>query len=370
MNYIDLIGDWQQAENKVKNEGGRLYRGNNKDSCSTVVIGNNCFTYWSPKSKKRQLVKQLCDYFNISSEGQTGGRLARWFLKEIIELPYKGTYWDRNYRAIAKQGQHWHYTYVNAEKYFIGVEFDLKSAYFNSLFAGESLLYQNNLKFRNDNGALERLKVITPDLPKWFRLQLLGILSSWKMDYWTREPNALEDTPLIRKTLFKIEYGAAFNAAHRAIIRNYKIMQKVHQIGGEYIERMHTDSFFLNLKCPENIENAIFDYLEEKGAQIDIKTAGQGYFFDLNTGYIGKDFIGNRLEVIDRMRERNIKKERDGGYQLAISKYERRRIIREKIEEIARGEARKNIPPYEQMELYLPEVNLQQNITNLKEMLH
>lgn len=352
MNYIDLVGTLPEAIERVRTEGGRLYSGKYRDSCHTVVVGNNCYTYWNKNSKKRQELAQLCSLFNIPSQGQTGGRVARWFLKELIDLPYKGTYWDRNYRTLAKAGSHWHYCFINPNKHFYGVEFDLKSAYFSSLFAGKSLLYQNSIGSMNDNGSLERLKELTPLLPKWFRLQLLGILSSWKIDYWVRPANMKPEQELSFKTSYKIEYCAAFNAAHRAILRNYKIMQKVHQIGGKYIERMHTDSFLLNIECPESIEKSIHNYLEEKGVITDVKAAGFSYFFDLNTGYIGKSIIGCKLDVFDKMRQQRIKMKRDGGYYVVMSKYEQQQLIKEKIQALQLVVKQEETPTHIQLEMF------------------
>lgn len=370
MKYTDLIGTLPDAIDKVRNFGGRLYSGKYKDSCHTVVIGDQCFTYWNPKSKKRQELALLCEQFNILKEGQTGGRVARWFIEELIDLPYKNTYWDRNYRAIAKAGEHWHYCFVNPNKHFYGVEFDLKSAYFSSLFAGKSLLYQNNIGSMNDNGSLERLKELTPMLPKWFRVQLLGVLSSWKIGYWCRSANNNPEERLIFKTTYKIQYGAAFNAVHRAIIRNYKIMQKVHQIGGKYIERMHTDSFLLNIDCPESVEQNIHNYLAEKGAKVDIKNAGYSYFFDLNTGYIGKHFIGSVLDVKEKMREKSVKMKRDGGYNVLLSKYENNELIKSKIQEISISRSVKDDSEVKQLELFNINYSELQSFVNTEEMAH
>lgn len=331
MEYFDIVGNLTEAIELVRTRGGRLYAGKYKDSSHTVVIGNECYTFWSTKSKSRAQVYELCNQFNLPTKGQTGARLARWVIDELIDLPYKRTFWDRTYRNVAKSGEHWHYTYVNPNKHFYGVEFDLKSAYFSSLFAGQSLLYSPRLKYLNDNGALERLKELTPMFPKWFRLQLLGIMASWRYTYMIRPKNMTPESELITKVSHHIGYGAGFNAVHRAIIRNYKIMRQVHRIGGKYIERMHTDSFLLNIECPENIEREIHSYLAEKRVEVDIKAAGYSYFFDLNTGYIGKVFIGAKIDVLAKMREKMIKMKRDGGYNVILSKYEQQELIKNRI---------------------------------------
>lgn len=310
MHYTDLVGTYATAYADVLANGGQLYPGNGKDSANVVVRGQHCFTYWAKGSKRRQEVVDLCRYFNLDPYGKTGGRIARWLIDDLLKLPYKQTFWQKQYRDLAKQGGHWHYTYVESGKSFIGIEVDLKSAYMVSLFAGKSLLYQQGKGYFDDQGALENLQVLTPELPKWFRLQLLGCLASWRITFLARDKKNLENKELTVKQFHEISYGAAFNAVHRAILRNYKLMQKIHQIGGQYIRRIHTDSFFMDCDIPPKLENLIWEYMESKQAQWDIKGCGYSYFFDLNTGFIGKRIVGSALEVVDLMREKDIKKNR------------------------------------------------------------
>lgn len=310
MNYIDLSGGYFDALENVKRNGGQLYLGNGKDSAVVVVQGKNCFTYWRQDSKRLQEVKALSETFDIDSHGKTGGRIARWLLKNIIELPFEKTFWQKNYRNLAKTGSHWHYMHVQNYTPFIGCEFDLKSAYFSSLFSGKSLLYQNELGWIDDRGALERLKEINYLLPKWFRLQLLGCLASWRMFFYVRNKLEPESNLLLLKNRYFIGYNAAFNAVHRAILRNYKIMEKIHKIGGKYIKRMHTDSFTLDVNCPEKIETEIFDYLENKSLEVDVKNCGNAFFFDVNTGFIGRNFVGSKNDVLDLMRKNELKMKR------------------------------------------------------------
>ena len=307
MHYIELTGDYCTAYQNVLENGGQLYPGNGKDSAIVVVQGNNCTTYWKKGSKRKQDVAKLCDYFGLPPEGKTGGRIARWFIDEFINLPYQGTYWQKNYREMAKWGGHWHYSTVQPFKPQFCIEVDLKSAYFSSLLAGKSLLYENKKGYLEDNLALEKVAALLPTLPKWFRLQLLGVLASWRMFFLARDKSNPDSNQLVQKYYHKISYGAAFNAAHRAILRNYKIMERVHKIGGEYILRMHTDSFFLSANCPRSIELDIWNYLEEKKVNYGIKGSGKTFFFDLNTGFIGRKFIGAKVDVVEQMRNSQIR---------------------------------------------------------------
>ena len=139
-------------------------------------------------------------------------------------------------------------------------------------------------------------------MPKWFRLQLLGVLASWQLKFLSRSKDLKDEGKLSVKSIPKIQYNAAFNCVHRAIVRNYKIMEKIHLIGGEHIKRMHTDSFFLSWECPVSVEKQIFDYLQEKGCEVSVKASGKAFFFDVNTGFIGKKFVGSKIDVVELMR--------------------------------------------------------------------
>ena len=307
MNYTDLIGDYAIAYQDVLIHGGQLYPGNGKESASVVVRGNDCFTYWNAHSKRYWEVQELCKFFNLEPQGKTGGRIARWLIDEILQLPYKTTFWNKQYRAIAKSGHHWHYNHVQPWKPFFGIEVDLKSAYFSSLLQGKSLLYQPGSGYLKDNNALETLGELIPNLPKWFRLQLLGVLASWRFQFLAKDKKNADNKELIWKQYHVINYNGAFNAVHRAIIRNYKIMEKIHSIGGEYIRRMHTDSFFLDCDCPRQIEDKIWSFIDEKKVKYDVKGAGHSFFFDLNTGFVGNRIVGAKIDVIDQMKSNNIK---------------------------------------------------------------
>lgn len=351
MNYTDLEGDYLVAYSDVLRYGGQLYPGNGKDSAAVVVRGSNCFTYWKKDSRRKQEVKELCNFFHLESYGKTGGRIARWLVDEVLVLPYHDTYWHPTYRALAKSGKHWHYSHCDSRQNFWGIEVDIKSAYISSLFAQNSLLYKEGKGYISDNGALDNLKLLTPNLPKWFRLQLLGLLSSWRFTFLARDKSDSNSNELKLKYYYKVSYNAAFNAVHRAILRNYKIMQKIHQIGGQYIRRMHTDSFFLDVDCPEEIENKIWQYIEEKQLKWDIKGCGRCFFFDLNTGFIGNKFVGAPIDVASHMREENIKIDRKSLVPQVVDRYGN--II--EASSFQEDEKQENnsveIPNYQQLEL-------------------
>ena len=307
MEYITLEGDYLQAYHFCLENGGQLFCGNGKDSANVVLVGKQCYTFWKNGSKRLEEVKQLAAYFGLPLEGQTGGRIARWVLEELLQLPYKQTFWSKSYRALAKKGSHWHYLYCQERQYFNAVEIDIKGAYLSSLFTFPSLLYHPYLGYLQDNNALANLKILYPDMPKWFRLQILGCLSSWRVFYLTRDKSRLESKELITKQRHFIKYGAAFNCAHRAILRNYKVMKKLHEIASKYVRRIHTDSLLLDSAIPKEEKQLIFAYLRERKLDFSIKGYGRCYFWDVNTGFIGNKFVGASIEVTTLMRQDKLK---------------------------------------------------------------
>lgn len=307
MHYYDMVGDYLTAYAFCLSNGGQLYPGNGKDSASVVVIGQKCYTFWKKDSKRRLEVYQLADFFSLPHEGQTGGRICRWLINDLLDIPYKDTFWSKTYKELAKDGKHWHYLYSLNKQPYWGVEIDIKSAYFASLLNGRSLLFSSKLGYLEDNNALENLRKLIPSLPKWFRLQLLGLIASWRCYFYTKDKQNPTSNELIMKRRFHIGYGAAFNAVHRAILRNYKIMQKIHEIGGEYIKRIHTDGFIMDAHIPENTENTIFQYIADKGLEYSVKGAGRCFFWDVNTGFVGNKFVGAPIDLAELMRKDNIK---------------------------------------------------------------
>lgn len=307
MKYFSIIGDFLTAYQFCLKNGGQLFSGNGRDTASVCVVGSNCYTFWDINSKRKQQVEELATYFNLDPTAQTGGRIARWLIEELICIPYEKTFWSRTYRNLAKSGSHWHYLHCDSKTQFYGIEVDIKSAYFSSLFSFPSLLYQPEVGYLDDNGAMENLKELYKVFPKWFRLQLLGCMSTWRSFYYCRDKKQPDSKELMMKSRYFIKYNAAFNVAHRAILRNYKIMARIHQIGGKYIRRIHTDSFFIDIDIPVEIESQIWQYIQGKNLQYSVKGFGSCFFWDVNTGFIGNKFVGASIDVMARMRADEIR---------------------------------------------------------------
>jgi hypothetical protein len=320
MKYFTLSGDYLTAYHFCLKNGGQFFPGHGKDSANVCLIGQNCFTFWEENSRKKQEVAELAQFFGLDPEGQTGGRIARWVIDELIAIPYQNTFWNRTYRNLAKQGNHWHYLYCDSMKPFWGIEVDLKSAYFTSLFALPTFLFQPEKGYMEDGGALDNLKELYPHFPKWFRLQFLGCLASWRIFYFCRDKSRPESNELVKKHRNTIKYNAAFNVAHRAILRNYKIMKKIHEIGGEYIRRMHTDSFFIDHDIPEQVELALWRYVDSKNVRYTVKGFGRAFFWDINTGFIGNKFVGAKIDVVEKMRKDDVKMKSKEANEVAINR--------------------------------------------------
>lgn len=320
MKYYTMQGDYLAAYHFCLENGGQLFPGNGKDSANVVLIGTHCYTFWRKDSKRFIEVNELANQFNLPVEGQTGGRIARWLIDSLLCLPYSDTYWSKTYRNLAMNGSHWHYMMCDTKQYFWGIEVDIKSAYFSSLMSFKSLLYHPILGYLDDNNAMENLKILYPTFPKWFRLQLLGCLSSWRIYFQTRDNKNPDNRELLVKRRNFIKYNAGFNVAHRAILRNYKIMKKIHEIGGKHIRRMHTDSFLIDCDIPKNIEFQLWEYLKEKKLEYSIKGYGYCLFFDINTGFIGTKFVGSHLDVCELMRKNEIKMKRKNANEEVLSK--------------------------------------------------
>lgn len=303
MKYITEHSGYAGAVHFLATNGGQLFVGKGKDGCSSVIKGKTVVTFWEPNSLKYHKCREAALYFNFPHEHFTPGRLARFILKEICGLDPKGTRFDPRILQLARDGFHWHYTHVEVGYHPYLLEFDLCAAYFSSLNSLGSFYF--NLEGGNfeDNGALSNLSELVPSLPKWLRMTILGIVASHSMTFATM-PNRESGNLLFKwNTISKVDYGAAFNQTHRAILRLHRCMQRLHSIGSVFIKRMHTDSFALSLDCPVEVEQKLFDYLDAQGFRYSLKAQGTSHFSDLNTGIIGRKFIGVPFEVREAIKK-------------------------------------------------------------------
>lgn len=309
MKYLEYDTGYSGAVEELLLKGGQLFSGDSKDGCHVVNRGSICSTFWEPFSNKKGKVIEACHTFGYEPYAMTGGRLSRKILDEIVCLDFKDTRYSDVYRNIAKDGGHWHYQHCDVGRQGYVIEIDLEAAYMCQFLRLPSMLLANANDFKPDNGAMQRLRDIMPIFPKWLRLQLLGVIASHSRQTLTREKIG-EDWQLKRSISSSITYGEAFNAVHRAILRVYKIMKEIHNISGEYCVRIHTDSFCLKSDTPKEILIRIADFLERNEQPTNIKAYGNSYFFDLNSGIIGKKLIGSKIEVSNNLKEIGFKQSR------------------------------------------------------------
>lgn len=342
--YLDAIAAFAQV-------GGRFYPQRSPDSPSTIVSGCNCITYWHPASRLLPKCRTLCRDLGFEWQGQSPGRIARLILKEIVGLEKQKHGWGKLYASMAKKGFHWHYTHVEEGYHPYLIEFDLKSAYFTSLFQGKSLLYHDYKGFIDDSGMLCNLKAIESILPKFMRLIILGVIASHKMQFYTVDRTIEDSFAMKLSTVPNIEYGTAFNAAHKAIRRTYELMRRIHSIGGDWIKRIHTDSFALTFDTPQEIESEIFGLLSRNGYPVSVKAQGSAHFLSLNEGIIGTKLIGAKDLIFKEFREKQIKIEKhELNYDEFVRWGQRQESIQTELELIEKQ--RKEMAEYTQMELF------------------
>lgn len=295
--------------------GGQFFPRKGSDGTTTVLLGSQVHTFWEPESTNYARVQDAARYYNFPEKSATSGRLARFILKDVCGLDASWSDPGRRFKQLAEDGFHWHFTHVIPGQYDYLLEFDLCAAYATSLMQEETFLLSSDLCHRADNGALECLRALLPTMPKWLRMTIIGVVASHKMTFGTLKTGLNGYPELQWKTVRKIEYGEAFNCVHRAILRVYRVMQKVKELGADHIKRMHTDSFALSWDIPHGRESAIFAYLDSVQFPCVCKSQGSAVLFNLNEGVIGRKWIGVPAAVRQQLKELPVKPKR---YQLSL----------------------------------------------------
>lgn len=307
MKHIVKEGDYLFALSHLMEHGGQLFAGRHPGASNCVVNGSRCTTYWEAHSKTRAKVILLSAEFGIDPTFQTHGRLAKYYLEEILCLPYRGTYFCNDFRKLALEGWHWHYLHNEQGEMGYCFELDVKSAYVSTLLTGKTLLYDKYKGFVNDGGALENLRNSVCLLPKDFRLILLGVLASHSKNFWVRGLAENNESIAMPRSISHISYGAAFNAVHGAILKLYRIMRRAHEIGGEWIARIHTDSLLVKADIPPATLNKLVQHFQRCELELVTKAEGRAYLFDLNSGFIGSKIIGSPRILASHMKASDVK---------------------------------------------------------------
>ena len=149
---------------------------------------------------------------------------------------------------------------------------------------------------------MENLRVALDSVPKWMRLVMLGQMATHRMTFATMPNRKAGDFSLKWNTIKKVKYGFAFNRTHQAILRVYRLLEAVHKIGGNAVKRLHTDSFALSVDCLPEVEAEIFSLLDDKGFSYSCKAQGTAHFFELNSGIIGRKFVGVPFEIRESLK--------------------------------------------------------------------
>ena len=334
-------------------DGARLY-----DSHNTISIakGQKVITWWKT-DKDSQKVKQetlrLAEQFAEISrkpeefipEKMTPGRLIRAFLEHVIKLKLEGKakiYGERYYYLVKERQEllreddldevisrdeiydftalplrdnvsHWHYLYLNKNPSGYAIELDIKAAYFTSLLQEKTLIWYDPGKgggkphWLNDGGAMDRLREYAPLLPKWFRLQMLGIIGSHELKYETYNYGNGGKRTQAHIDKGGIKYGAAFNVVHKAIYRVYDVMNEIAELVKDDLIRSHTDCFTVKTSMTRRTEAEMLSALAARGFELSCKGIGWAHFWDIDKGVLGRGKPKGRPEEIeDLVRKNNI----------------------------------------------------------------
>lgn len=299
--HIAHEGTYSDALEFFKGSGGMLFAPKSEEHHTTVLVGRAIHSFYPPDSQPRKDAQRLAYDWNLPDcmrEHATAGRLAKWYIDNYLRLPYHRTYFSKDYQKLARDGYHWHYLYARPGKYQYAFEWDLKSAYATAWSQRPSMLYHPSYGWLEDGGAAQRLGQDLPYLPKWFRLALLGVVASHKMDFYTKDKGSMT-FKLKRKTQPKISYGAAFNAAHIAIWKVWHVMRQAHEILGSHVKRVHTDGMVVSFDCmPEGLDYEVVELVEKYGFTFSIKASGPAYIKDVTSGIVGEKTFGNKKEIV------------------------------------------------------------------------
>jgi hypothetical protein len=251
--------------------GAELY-----DSQDTITITHRSkvIWWWRPERQHQQIKDEtlkLAELFGgisqkpeeFTPDKMSPERLVKAFIRHVLKLPMnKQTkrYGDRysylvktrpqlldmdelsqvqrsdqvygfNYELLG-DASHWHYLYLAPQPIGYAIELDIKGASFTAFLKQPTMLLNDpgigrQPYFIGDGGAMGRLREISPQLPKWFRDRMLEIIGSHELKpYQINIYTGLGELNK-KENITVINYGMAFNAAHKAIYTVYQTMAEV-----------------------------------------------------------------------------------------------------------------------------------------------
>lgn len=291
----------------LSEQGGQVFPGRDGTDGITYLCGSKQIIFWKPKSKKRAELYRLAKTLDYPDpELATGGALVRHCL-DIAGVQWKGTYFHPCWQKQAYDGWHWHYEHWIEGRHGFCMEIDLRSAYWTAFANAPSCLLHGLDSWSVDNGALANLDAIMQMCPKWFRLQFLGTIASWKMQFYVKDKKSENPREFVLKTRKQITYGGLFNAAHKAILTVYGDMRRGHQIIGKDCVRCHTDSFLVKIEPGMEWEDRFNQFIKGRGYELTIKKMGDAWLRDLNCGWIGNYPLGSKRIALDYAKEEGLK---------------------------------------------------------------
>ncbi|MDZ8104741.1 MAG: hypothetical protein RM338_03835 [Nostoc sp. DedQUE12a] len=330
--------------------GAELYESKNTVS---VKHGNKVIWWWRPE-KHHQQVKQesekLAQLFarltkkpeEFTPQEMSPERLVKAFVRHVLKLPINQQtkrYGDRFYYLVNSRPQlldmddlsqvqksdelygfnyellgnssHWHHLYLAPQPQGYAIELDIESAHFRALLKQPTLMLcdpgvkSGKPYFISDGGAMQKLRELNPQLPKWFRFRMLEIIGSHELRFYQINPATFSGEERCRPAL---NYGMAFNAVHKALYTVYETKALLANIVGDDLLRSHTDSFCIKAQMTRRAEEEMLAALKERGFEVSCKGIGWAHFWDIDTGILG---LGKPKGYIDEINEL---RSRDGVY--------------------------------------------------------
>ncbi|MHC5727149.1 MAG: hypothetical protein ACYT04_49260 [Nostoc sp.] len=322
------------------------------DSQDTITVkhGSRVIWWWKPDRQHQQIrleTEALAELFGANSQNpeefttdkMSPERLVKAFIRHVLKLPmtkqtkrYGNRYYylDRtrpqllemdelaqvqrldqehgfNYELLGN-ASHWHYLYLAPQPQGYAIELDIESAHFTAFLNQKTMLLSDPGEygkpyFVGDGRAMERLREINPQLPKWFRFRMLEIIGSHKLEYCQFNPATGSSETIVNPNV--IYCGMAFNAAHKAIYTVYQTMAEVANLVKDDLLRSHRNSFVLKATMSRTAETEMLNALTERGFEVSCKGLGWAHFWDIDQGILGFGKPKGHIEDLEKLRKRD-----------------------------------------------------------------
>ena len=230
-------------------------------------------------------------------------------MDELAQIERTDKHYGFNYELLG-DASHWRYLYLAPQPQGHAIELDIESAHFTAFLRQPTMLLNDPTSgakpyFINDQGAMQRLRDINPQLPKWFRFRMLEILGSHEIKYYQHDPAISTYFCEIKVDPHVINYGMAFNAVHKAIYTVYETMAEVANLVRDDLLRSHTDSFILKATMSRSAETQMLTTLAERGFEVFCKGIGYAHFWNIDQGILGFGKPKGHIQDLEELRKRD-----------------------------------------------------------------